>query len=94
MIPTIPYCDWPELLTPRDIMRIFRFGTNAVYGALRRKKIPGRFICGKWLTGKHELGIYCGIVGNDDLAREIRKLKGEVEELKKMLEMRSGSGVR
>jgi len=76
------YADLPDILTPEIIRRYLKKSPNTIYDALRRKEIPGRMVGGTWLTGKHEFGVWLGIVGPDQpLAEEVRGLRAEIAEL-------------
>ena len=81
-----PFETWPDILSPAYIQKYFRMSPNTVYNGLRRKEIPGRFICGRWMIGKYELGVYLGAVSpNYGLEKELSKLHEEIAGLKRLL---------
>lgn len=81
-----PFEDWPDVISPAYMQKNFRMSPNTIYQGLRRKEIPGRFICGRWMIGKYELGVHLGAVSpNYGLEKELSALRAEIAELKNKL---------
>jgi len=77
------FADLPDVLTPEDLRLFLKKSPNHIYDALRRGELPGRMLCGRWLTGKYELGVKLGIVSPTySVEEEIKGLRRELRELK------------
>ena len=73
----------PDVLSREIIQKFLHMSPNNVLKGLKTGEIPGRFLCGRWQTGKHEFGVHLGIIGeNHSLVKEIQLLRKEFAELK------------
>lgn len=81
-----PFDTWPDIMSPAWLQKNLRMSPNTVYEGLRRKEIPGRYICGRWMIGKYELGVYLGVISpNYSLEKELSALRTEIADLKSKL---------
>lgn len=75
--------DFPEIMTPEDLIKYLGKSSSTIYPALRRGEIPARNIGGRWYIGRYSLGVYLGVYSpNEQVAKELSALRAEIAELK------------